>query len=135
KMREITAKLKLFPIKDVINGKRIVLIDDSLVRGTTAQKIVTMLRNVGAKEIHLALSSPAVISPCFYGIDTPIKSKLIASLKSIEEIKNFLNVDSLTFLNIENMKKACGNGRPNNFCSACFDGKYPSKIDKKKLNA
>ncbi|MDD5101610.1 MAG: amidophosphoribosyltransferase [Endomicrobiaceae bacterium] len=135
KMREITAKLKLFPIKDVINGKRIVLIDDSLVRGTTAQKIVRMLRNVGAKEIHLALSSPAVISPCFYGIDTPIKSKLIASLKSIEEIRNFLNVDSLTFLNIENMKKACGNGRPNNFCSACFDGKYPSKIDKKKLNA
>lgn len=135
KMREITAKLKLFPIKDVINGKRIVLIDDSLVRGTTAQKIVSTLRNAGAKEIHLALSSPAVISPCFYGIDTPIKSKLIAAVKSVEEIKEFLNVDSLTFLDINNMKKACGNGKPNNFCCACFDGKYPSKIDKNKLNA
>ncbi|MDD5020993.1 MAG: amidophosphoribosyltransferase [Endomicrobiaceae bacterium] len=133
KMREITAKLKLFPIKDVINGKRIVLIDDSLVRGTTAQKIVATLRNVGAKEIHLALSSPAVISPCFYGIDTPNKSKLIAAVKSVEEIKEFLNVDSLTFLNIDSMKKACGNGKVNNFCSACFDGKYPSPIDRRKL--
>ncbi len=135
KMREITAKLKLFPIRDVINGKRIVLIDDSLVRGTTAQKIVTTLRNVGAKEIHFALSSPAVISPCFYGIDTPNKSKLIAAVKSVEEIREFLNVDTLTFLDINNMKKACGNGDVNHFCSACFDGKYPSPIDRKKLLA
>ncbi|GAB1401651.1 amidophosphoribosyltransferase [Elusimicrobiota bacterium] len=134
KMREITAKLKLFPIKDVINGKRIILVDDSLVRGTTAQKIVSTLRNAGAKEIHLALSSPAVISPCFYGIDTPSKSKLIAAVKSVEEIRKFLNVDTLTFLDIDNMKKACGNGKVNHFCSACFDGKYPSPVDRKKLS-
>lgn len=135
KMREVTAKLKLFPIKDVIRGKKIVLIDDSLVRGTTAQKIIATLRNAGAKQIHLALSSPAVISPCFYGIDTPNKSKLIAAVKSPDEIRDFLNVDSITFLDINNMKKACGNGATANFCSACFDGKYPSRIDKKKLKA
>ena len=130
KMREITAKLKLFPIKDVICGKRIVLIDDSLVRGTTAQKIVKNLRDIGAKEIHFALSCPPVISPCFYGIDTPDKDKLISSVKSKEEIKEFLNVDSLTFLDINNMKKACSSNATHTekFCCACFNGNYPSKI-------
>ena len=133
KMREVTARLKLFPIKDVIDGKKIVLIDDSLVRGTTAQKIVKILRDVGAKEIHFALSCPPVISPCYYGIDTPNKDKLISAMKSNEEIKEFLNVDSLTFLDINNMKKACCTDEhdTSKFCCACFDGIYPSKITDK----
>ena len=103
-----------------------------MVRGTTAQKIVKILRDVGAKEIHFALSCPPVISPCFYGIDTPNKDKLISAMKSNEEIKEFLNVDSLTFLDINNMKKACCSDEhdTSKFCCACFDGIYPEKITK-----
>lgn len=127
KMREFTAHLKLAPIKDAIVGKKILLIDDSLVRGTTSRKIVKSLRDAGAKKITMAIASPPIISPCFYGIDTPDKEELIAvRLKKIDEIRKFIGADDLFYLSLESLIKVCGNG-DRNFCSACFDGKYPQK--------
>ncbi|MDR1695244.1 MAG: amidophosphoribosyltransferase [Endomicrobium sp.] len=131
-LRDLTAKLKLRPIKEVVSGKDIVLIDDSVVRGTTSRRIIKMLKDAGVKKIHFALSSPPVISSCYYGIDTPSKEHLIAANQSIEKIKEYLEVESLTFLSIDNLKKSCcPSGKCKNvFCSACFTGKYPTKISK-----
>jgi len=122
KERASDVRIKLNPIKDVINGKRIVLVDDSIVRGTTSKKIVKMLRDAGAKEIHMRISSPPFKFPCYYGIDTPSKGELIASSHSVEEIKNYLGCDSLGYLSVEGMLKAVGR---ENFCTACFTGNYP----------
>ncbi|MDR1259955.1 MAG: amidophosphoribosyltransferase [Endomicrobium sp.] len=131
-LRDLTANLKLRPIKEVIKDKEIILIDDSIVRGTTSKKIVNMLRDVGAKKIHFALSCPPIICPCYYGIDTPSKEYLIATNHSIEEMKEYLNVNTLTFLNLNNLVKSCSfdNVKSNIFCTACFTGKYPTKISK-----
>ncbi|MEW5950418.1 MAG: amidophosphoribosyltransferase [Elusimicrobiota bacterium] len=127
KMREFTAHLKLAPIKDAIKGKEIVLIDDSLVRGTTSLKIIKSLKNAGAKKIIMAVASPPIISPCFYGIDTPTKEELIAvRLKEKDKIRKFIGADELHYLSLDNLIKACGLG-DKNFCKACFDGKYPVK--------
>ncbi|MDR0485909.1 MAG: amidophosphoribosyltransferase [Elusimicrobiota bacterium] len=129
KLREITAQLKLFPIKEVIKNKEIILIDDSIVRGTTSKRIIEILKRAGAKKIHFALSCPPIIAPCYYGIDTPMKDNLIAAKKSMEEIRRFLGVESLTFLNLKNLICACSqDGESDDFCSACFTGKYPTKI-------
>ena len=124
-IRDLSVKLKLNPVHQVINGKRIIVIDDSLVRGTTSKKIVNMLRKAGAKEIHFLISSPPVISPCYYGIDTPTKEELIASNKTIEEIKEYIGADSLHYLSLEGMINAANKYRQKGFCTACFTGEYP----------
>lgn len=135
-LRDLIARFKLRPIKEVINGKEIVLIDDSIVRGTTSKRLANILREAGARKIHFALSCPPIINSCYYGIDTPSKENLIAANNSIEEIRKYLNIDSLTFLTLENLIKACSfddktntnTEKDNNFCTACFTGKYPTKI-------
>ena len=124
-IRDLSVKLKLNPVRQVVEGKRIILIDDSLVRGTTAKKIVRMLKNAGAKEIHFLISSPPVISPCVYGIDTPTKEELIAANKSINEIKEYIGVDTLYYLSLDGMVKAASNEKNKGFCVACFTGNYP----------
>ncbi|NPA58725.1 MAG: amidophosphoribosyltransferase [Aquificae bacterium] len=124
-IRDLSVRLKLNPVRQVIEGKKIVVVDDSLVRGTTSKKIVDMLRRAGAKEIHLLLSSPPVISPCYYGIDTPTKEELIAANKSVEEIREYIGADSLYYLSLEGMISSANKYRQKGFCTACFDGNYP----------
>lgn len=123
-LREFIADLKLAPIKDFIQGKKIILIDDSIVRGTTSKKIVHKLRKAGAKKIYMLIASPQIKGSCFYGIDTPTKNELIANRMNLESIRKFIGVDKLYYISIESLIKACGNG-DKNFCTACFDRKYP----------
>ncbi|MCX7642043.1 MAG: amidophosphoribosyltransferase [Elusimicrobiales bacterium] len=123
-LREFIADLKLSPIKDNIRGKKIILIDDSLVRGTTSKKIVSKLRNAGASKVYLIIGSPPVKGPCYYGIDTPSEKELIANIMDIDSIKKFIGVDELFYISLASLIKACGNG-DKNFCTACFDRKYP----------
>jgi amidophosphoribosyltransferase len=125
-VRDFGVKLKLNPVRSLLEGKRVVLIDDSIVRGTTSRKIVRMIRNAGAKEVHMRISCPPTISPCFYGVDTPSKSQLIAANKSIEEIRTYIGADSLSYLSLEGLKKACGDGDKTSYCTACYTGKYPT---------
>ncbi|MGA1846555.1 amidophosphoribosyltransferase [Deferribacter abyssi] len=122
-IRHFGVKLKLNPVKSVIDGKRVVVVDDSIVRGTTSRKIVKMLKEAGAKEVHLRISSPPTKFPCFYGIDTPTRSELIASTHTIDEIRKYITADSLAYLSLEGMLDCVEN---NNFCHACFCGKYPT---------
>ncbi len=126
KMRDIGVKVKLNPIPELLEGKRIVVIDDSIVRGTTSRKIVKMIREAGAKEVHMRISSPPTKWPCYFGIDTPTKEQLIASTHSVKEISKFIGADSLAYLSLEGMLSAvkCKSG----FCTACFDGNYPVEI-------
>lgn len=126
-MRESGLKMKLNPLKDVLNGKRVIVIDDSIVRGTTSRKLVKTLRDAGATEVHMKISSPPVTHPCFYGIDTDSQDQLIAATKSLAEISAQIGVDSLAYLSWEGMLKATGENT-NNFCSACFTGNYPIAI-------
>jgi amidophosphoribosyltransferase len=128
-LRAMTARLKLRPIKEVVNGKDIILIDDSIVRGTTSKILISILKEAGAHNIHLALSCPPIISSCYYGIDTPHKKHLIAAMYSLKEIKQYLNVTSLTFLHLKHLISACSLSTKDkdNFCSACFTGIYPTK--------
>ena len=134
RMREVGIRMKLNPLKDVINGKRIIIVDDSIVRGTTSGKIVQALRDAGAIEVHMRISSPPVTHPCFYGLDTDNQDQLIAATQSVEEVAKKIGVDSLAYLSWEGMLKATGED-PNNFCSACFTGDYPIEIpDKMKQN-
>lgn len=126
-IRDLKVKKKLTPIKALIEGKRVVVIDDSIVRGTTSIKIVNLLRECGAKEVHMRIASPPVASPCFYGIDTPNKGELIASKNSIEEIREVLGADSLGYLSIEALKRTVN--AKDDFCTACFDGEYFHKVD------
>jgi len=125
-VRDFGVKLKLNPVRSLLEGKRVVLIDDSIVRGTTSKKIVRMVRSAGAKEVHMRISCPPTISPCFYGVDTPSKRELIAANKSVEEIRQFIGADSLAYLSIEGLKKACGDGEKTTYCSACYTGVYPT---------
>jgi amidophosphoribosyltransferase len=126
-MREHGIKMKLNPLKDVLEGKRIIIVDDSIVRGTTSRKIVRALREAGAKEVHMRISSPPVTHPCFYGIDTDNQDHLIGATKSVEEIAKQIEVDSLAYLTEEGMLKVTGE-ETNSFCSACFNGHYPVPI-------
>lgn len=128
-VRELGIKLKLNPIADVIYGKRLVVVDDSIVRGTTSRKIVEMLKAIGAEEVHLRISSAPVKYPCFYGIDTDSSSQLIASQNNDLEICNIVEADTLKYLNVETMIKTCAINKVNDFCSACFTGLYPIKVD------
>jgi amidophosphoribosyltransferase len=119
--------MKLNPLKDVLAGKRVVIVDDSIVRGTTSRKIVKALRDAGATEVHMRISSPPVTHPCFYGIDTDNQGQLIAATKSVEEIAEQIGVDSLAYLSWQGMLEATGEDT-NSFCSACFTGDYPIEV-------
>jgi amidophosphoribosyltransferase len=125
-VRDFGVKLKLNPVRSLLEGRRIVLIDDSIVRGTTSRKIVRMVRSAGAKEVHMRVSCPPTISPCFYGVDTPSKRELIAANKSIAEIREFIGADSLAYLSLDGLKKACADGEMTSYCSACYTGSYPT---------
>lgn len=127
-IRHFGVKLKLNPSREVIKGKRVVLIDDSIVRGTTSRKIVKMIRDAGALEVHLRISSPPTMSPCFYGIDTPTHQELIASTHTVDEIRNYLTAESLGYLSLEGLRWALQRDLPLDtagFCEACFSGDYP----------
>src|ERR1700716_2091130 len=121
-VRDFGVKLKLNPVRSLLQGKRVVLIDDSIVRGTTSRKIVRMIRSAGAKEVHMRISCPPTISPCFYGVDTPSKKELIGANKSVDEIREFIGADSLSYLSLEGMKKACADGEKTTYCTACYTG-------------
>jgi len=125
-VRDFGVKLKINPVRSLLEGKRVVLIDDSIVRGTTSRKIVRMVRSAGAKEVHLRISCPPTISPCFYGVDTPSKKELIGANKSVEEIREFIGADSLAYLSLPGLKKACGDGEKTSYCTACYTGVYPT---------
>jgi len=125
-VRDFGVKLKLNPVRSLLEGKRVVLIDDSIVRGTTSKKIVRLIRNSGAKEVHMRISCPPTISPCFYGVDTPSKKELIAANNSVAEIREYIGADSLAYLSLEGMKKACGDGEKTTYCTACYTGVYPT---------
>ena len=120
-IRELKVRLKLNPIKEIIEGKRVIVLDDSVVRGTTSRQIVKILKNAGAREVHLLISSPPTISPCFYGVDTPSKQELICATHTLEEVRKYVGADSLHFLSLEGLAKSVGGG---GYCQACFDGKY-----------
>jgi amidophosphoribosyltransferase len=125
-VRDFGVKLKLNPVRSLLEGKRVVLIDDSIVRGTTSRKIVRMVRSAGAKEVHMRISCPPTISPCFYGVDTPSKKELIGANNTVEQIREYIGADSLSYLSLEGMKKACGEAEKTNYCTACYTGKYPT---------
>ncbi len=126
-IRDLDAKVKFNPVKGVLNGRRVVVVDDSIVRGTTSKKLVKLIRSAGAKEVHFRVSSPPLVSPCFYGIDMPTKKELIAGRMSIREMEAYLEVDSLRYLSLEGMLSM--KSLPDvNFCSACFSGDYPIRI-------
>ena len=126
-MRESGIRMKLNPLKDVLAGKRVIMVDDSIVRGTTSRKIVKALRDAGATEVHMRISSPPVTHPCFYGIDTDSQDQLIAAKNSVEDISKRIGVDSLAYLSWEGMLLATRED-PQSFCSACFTGKYPIDV-------
>jgi amidophosphoribosyltransferase len=133
KIRDLDVKVKFNTVKGVLKDKRVVVVDDSIVRGTTMKKLVKMIRDAGAKEIHLRISSPPIISPCFYGIDMPTKEELIASSMSVEEIGKEFGVDSIGYLSLDAMLSM--NSLPKeDFCHACFSGKYPTKIENGNCN-
>ena len=128
-IRSLGVRMKLNPIKSLIEGRRVVLVDDSIVRGTTSKKIVQMVREAGATEVHLRISCPPTISPCYYGVDTPHTDELIAANLSIEEVRRFIEVDSLGYLSLEGMIEATGIER-NAGCVACWTAKYPIPLEK-----
>jgi amidophosphoribosyltransferase len=126
-IRNFGVKLKLNPVRSLIAGKRVVLVDDSLVRGTTSRKLVRMVREAGAKEVHVRISCPPTISPCYYGVDTPTKEELIASSNSPEEIRKFLGADSLGYLSLGGLRAAVSD-KEGKFCSSCYTGIYPTDL-------
>ncbi len=125
-LRVAKVKIKFNPVREVIGGKSVVVVDDSLVRGNTSKGLVQMIRAAGAREVHLRLGSPPITGPCHYGIDTPTREELIAATHSIEEIRRFLGVDTLGYLSLEGMLQAAGS--QTGFCHACFSGRYPTPI-------
>jgi amidophosphoribosyltransferase len=124
-IRNLGVKVKLNVVREVLAGRRVVVVDDSIVRGTTSRKIIRMIRQAGATEVHVRISSPPIISPCYYGIDTPTKEELIGSSKSINEICEFITADSLAYLSLDGMLGAVVDQRNPTFCSACFSDRYP----------
>jgi amidophosphoribosyltransferase len=130
-IRHFGVKIKLNAVRQVLEGKRVVVVDDSIVRGTTSRKIVSMIKAAGAREVHLRISSPPIISPCYYGIDTPTRKELIASTHDTEEICRYLKADSLAYLSLEGMMEAVG--EQDGFCLACFTGQYPISFHAQEL--
>ena len=131
-IRDFGVKLKLNPVRSLIEGQRVVLVDDSIVRGTTSRKIVRMVRQAGAREVHLRISCPPTISPCYYGIDTPTEKELIACAHSVEEIRNYCEADSLAYLSLEGLRRAVGDDK-GNYCLACYTGSYPTPVSEPEL--
>ncbi len=127
-IRHFGVKLKLAPVRSTLAGKRVVVVDDSIVRGTTARKIVKMLKGAGAREVHLRISSPPTAWPCFYGIDTPSRQELIAASHSVEEIARYVTADSLGYLSLPGLHAAVGDASGQSFCSACFSGQYRTPL-------
>ncbi len=126
-IRDFGVKLKLNPVRHLLQGKSVVLVDDSIVRGTTSRKIVRMVRNAGAREVHLRISCPPTISPCYYGVDTPTKGELIAANSTVEEIRRFVGADTLGYLSLSALREAVGDERLE-YCYACYTGDYPTDI-------
>src|ERR687892_583728 len=120
-IRSFGVRIKLNPVRDLIKGRRVVLIDDSIIRGTTSKKIVQMVRQAGAAEVHMRISCPPTVSPCFYGVDTPRRSELIAATHTVEEIERYLNADSLAYLSLEGLT---GSVKPSqrSYCTSCYTG-------------
>jgi amidophosphoribosyltransferase len=132
-IRHFGVRVKLNPTKELFRGKRVVVVDDSIVRGTTSRKILTLIRQAGATEIHQRISSPPTIGSCFYGIDTPTQEELIANAHSIEEIRSYIGADSLGYLSAEGTLKAAGEqGRE--FCMACFTQEYPVEVSESRTS-
>jgi amidophosphoribosyltransferase len=127
-IRDFGVKLKLNPVRHLLQGQRVVLVDDSIVRGTTSRKIVRMVRQAGAREIHLRISCPPTVSPCFYGVDTPTRAELIASNHNVEEIRRFVEADSLGYLSLGSLRKAVGDDQRHEYCYACYTGDYPTEL-------
>jgi amidophosphoribosyltransferase len=127
RVRDVGVKLKLNPVRQLLTGKRVILIDDSIVRGTTSQKIVRLVRDAGATEVHMRISCPPTTSPCYYGVDTPERRHLIAARKSVAEVQEFIGADSLAYLSLEGLRASCGEpkGDPQ-YCTSCYTGKYPT---------
>jgi amidophosphoribosyltransferase len=126
-------KIKLNAVRQVLEGRRVVVVDDSIVRGTTSRKIVSMVKAAGAREVHLRITSPPFLSPCYYGIDTPTRKELIAATHSKEEICRYLRANTLSYLSLEGMMKAVD--RKDGFCLACFTGDYPISLHSQELVA
>jgi amidophosphoribosyltransferase len=126
-IRDFGVKLKLNPVRHLLEGKRVILVDDSIVRGTTSKKIVRMVRSAGAKEVHLRISCPPTVSPCYYGVDTPSQNELIAANSTIQEIQDYVEADSLAYLSHEGLSKSVAD-ETGRFCYACYTGKYPTLI-------
>jgi amidophosphoribosyltransferase len=129
-IRHFGVRLKLSPVRSIVDGKRVVVVDDSLVRGTTSRKIVKMLRNAGAREVHMRISAPPTTHPCFYGIDTPNRSELVAASHTVEEIGRYVTSDSLAYLAHDAMIASVGG---DGYCSACFTGEYPVALGEGNL--
>jgi amidophosphoribosyltransferase len=126
-IRDFGVKLKLNPVRTLLEGQRVVLVDDSIVRGTTSRKIVRIMREAGAKEVHVRVSCPPTVAPCYYGIDTPTQKELIAANYSLEGIREYLGADSLAYLSMEGLRDAVGDSR-GEFCTSCYTGNYPTKL-------
>ncbi len=127
-IRDFGVKLKLNPVESALRDKRVLVVDDSLVRGTTSVKILRMIRKAGAKEIHMRLGSPPITHSCYFGVDTPERRQLLAAQRSVEEIREFIGADSLAFLSIDGLQKALGESNCKNYCYGCFNGDYPEDI-------
>jgi len=125
--RDAGVRIKFNPVREVLEGRRVVVVDDSIVRGTTSRKLVRVIRHAGAREVHFRVGSPPVTHPCFYGIDTPSRGELIGALKTVQEIRDYLGVDSLGYLSLDGLLACERDGR--NFCHACFSGRYPVPVD------
>jgi amidophosphoribosyltransferase len=123
-IRHFSVRVKLNPVRSILEGKRVVLVDDSIVRGTTSRKIVRMVRAVGAREVHLRISCPPTVSPCFYGVDTPSRTELIAATHTQDEIRKYVEADSLSYLSLEGLKAAVGSEQ-GSYCTSCYTGVYP----------
>ena len=123
-IRHFGVRVKLNPVRSILEGKRVVLVDDSIVRGTTSRKIVRMVRDAGAREVHMRISCPPTISPCFYGVDTPQRSELIAATHSLDEIRKYVSADSVAYLSLDGLKGAVRGGH-SNYCTSCYTGVYP----------
>jgi amidophosphoribosyltransferase len=129
-IRSFGVKVKLNPQSAILKDKRVIVVDDSLVRGTTSRKIIGLVRAAGAKEVHLRISAPPTVGPCYYGVDTPTRSELIASQHTTEEIRKFVEADSLAYLSMDGLYKAVGESE--GYCAACFNNEYPTPLYQKE---
>jgi len=133
-IRDFGVKLKLNPVRRMLEGKRVILVDDSIVRGTTSRKIVRLVREAGATEVHVRISCPPTISPCYYGVDTPRREELIAANNSVEEIRKYLGADSLGYVSLPALRTAVGDIEKK-FCTSCYTGSYPTELVQLEVEA